>query len=108
MAGLVTAAEADLVDLRQGDAFAPGAFSDATVVYMLSTAFPRPLLEQFITEVGPKLRWVVSSKLLPHDLLAGKLTLDRVIPLATTWTTALPLHVYRAVVLPPSVSAGGY
>jgi hypothetical protein len=50
------------------------------VVYMLSTAFPRELFARFFAGVArpgaaeagapPALRWVVSSKAIPADLLA--------------------------------------
>ena len=43
--------EADRIKMRHGDAFLPGAFHDATHVYMLSTCFG-PHGEQWFFRVG--------------------------------------------------------
>jgi hypothetical protein len=59
-----------------GDAFSPGSFAGATVLYMLSNAFPASLFARFLDSIGllsPKqqaaLRVIVSSRPIPAMLL---------------------------------------
>ena len=70
---LITAEESDRIFLRNGDAFAPGAFSDATHIYMLSTCFGPHIFARFLGAISsaktPRLGWVVSSRKIPDRLL---------------------------------------
>ena len=106
------------VRFEHGDAFAPGAFADATCVVMIQLA-SRAIFARFLDAFAfgdgddtggtrPPLRWVVTARRIPDDLLAAfnnrhahrapRAALRRVETLDTTstWAAHLVLHVYRA------------
>jgi hypothetical protein len=98
-AGLLAPAEAARLSLRQGDAFADGAFADATHVYMCSTTWPDSVFGLFFSALAANgaaaarrsssssssssgggeagrppppllpLRWVLSTRAIPRGLL---------------------------------------
>ena len=100
-------AEVEQVQLKLGNAFEIGSFSEASHIYMLSTCFGRDLFEQFLTaaSVSTQLQWVVTSQPIPFDLLAqhntrsdGKqrqLNLYSKLQVTTTWTHNCILTIYR-------------
>jgi hypothetical protein len=71
--GWINPEEGSRMSLRNADAFVPGAFADATHIYMLSTCFGPHVFAQFLGAVGatetPSLRWVVSSRRILPRLL---------------------------------------
>jgi SAM-dependent methyltransferase len=106
--GLISAQEAARVVLARGDAFAAGAFRDATVVYMLNTAFDESIHARFLASVGPgpekspRLRWIVVAKPFSAEALerharsgGSAVRLHDRMTVSTNWNPELPLLLYR-------------
>jgi hypothetical protein len=99
-----------------GDAFSPGSFAGATVLYMLSNAFPASLFARFLDSIGllsPKqqaaLRVIVSSRPIPAMLLhhfnqniSVGMSIVETVPIwvATTWSPSLRVRTYAVTTVP--------
>eukprot|EP00035_Acanthoeca_spectabilis_P037917 m.48473 g.48473 ORF g.48473 m.48473 type:complete len:389 (+) comp8918_c0_seq1:97-1263(+) len=114
--GRVVARQVDVigrVNYLCGDAFSKNAFSGATVVYMLSNAFPDEIFRRFLGSVElmsakeqELLRTIVTSRPIPTTLLKqfnlravakdslSISTSPRLLWVPTTWSSALPLRIY--------------
>eukprot|EP00040_Diaphanoeca_grandis_P042420 m.7453 g.7453 ORF g.7453 m.7453 type:complete len:427 (-) comp5919_c0_seq1:58-1338(-) len=103
----ISEAEATLINLRQGDAFAHRAFYDATVIYMLSVAFRDETLVRFLCQGvhkndAPHLRTIMTSRPLPVAALRScenhntgtNVQLLRSLQIPTTWNPSSMIHIY--------------
>ena len=86
-------------------AFRPRGFADATAVYMLSTAFGHGTFNRFMLALAAatNLRWVISSKAIPTDLLGAhnakrghrRIVLHTKVVVPTSWNPACSISIYK-------------
>ena len=91
-------------------AFRPKGFADATAVYMLSTAFGHGTFNRFVLAVAAaaNLRWVISSKAIPADLLKThnakrghrQIALHTNVVVPTSWNPACSVSIYKVTPAP--------